>query len=122
MKKTLLGSTAVLAVMVLAACGFMRERQIRGAWETDATPKRTLVLHEEHTYGQRLSGQTLGFLSHLRLGINLERIKDIDLRTINELFLLTQPAHLQRLHGKKLDSDARRQARADYIRSRLNGN
>jgi protein arginine kinase len=68
------------------------------------------------------SEDTLGFLSHLRLGINLERIKDIDLRTINELFLLTQPAHLQRLHGKKLDSDARRQARADYIRSRLNGN
>ena len=67
------------------------------------------------------SEDTLGFLSHLRLGINLERIKDIDLRTINELFLLTQPAHLQKLHGKKLDSDARRQARADYIRSRLNG-
>jgi protein arginine kinase len=68
------------------------------------------------------SEDTLNLLSHLRLGLNLERVKGIDLRTINELFLLTQPAHLQRLHGKKLDSDARRQARADYIRSRLNGN
>jgi hypothetical protein len=51
--------------------------------------------------------------------VNLGRIKDIDVRTINELFLLTQPAHLQSCTGKKLDSDARRQARADYIRSRL---
>src|SRR5438874_359439 len=68
------------------------------------------------------SEDTLNLLSHLRLGINLERIKDIDLRTINELFLLTQPAHLQKLHGKKLDGDARKQARAEYIRSRLNGN
>src|SRR3954468_10537852 len=67
------------------------------------------------------SEDTLSFLSHLRLGVNLERVKDIDLRTINELFLLTQPAHLQKLHGKKLDGDARKQARADYIRSRLNG-
>jgi protein arginine kinase len=54
--------------------------------------------------------------------VNLGRIKDIDLRTINELFLLTQPAHLQKIQGKKLDGDLRRQARAQYIRQRLNGN
>jgi hypothetical protein len=28
---------------------------------------------------------------------------------------------LQKLQGKKLDGDLRRQARAEYIRSRLNG-
>ncbi|MEO6436657.1 MAG: protein arginine kinase [Tepidisphaeraceae bacterium] len=67
------------------------------------------------------SEDTLGFLSHLRLGVHLGRIKDIDVRTINELFLLTQPAHLQKLQGKKLDGDHRRQARAEYIRTRLNG-
>jgi protein arginine kinase len=54
--------------------------------------------------------------------VNLNRIKDIDVRTINELFLLTQPAHLQKIQGKKLDGDLRRQARAEYIRARLNGN
>ncbi len=37
------------------------------------------------------------------------------------LFLLTQPAHLQKLQGKKLEGDQRRAARAEYIRSRLNG-
>src|ERR1043165_1722787 len=36
------------------------------------------------------SEEVLFFLSHLRMGINLQRIKDIDIRTINELFLLTQ--------------------------------
>jgi protein arginine kinase len=60
-------------------------------------------------------------LSHLRMGINLARIKDIEIRTINELFLLTQPAHLQKLQGKKLEGDLRRAARAEFIRQRLNG-
>jgi len=68
------------------------------------------------------SEETLFLLSHLRMGINLGRIKDIDVKTINELFLLTQPAHLQKLQGRKLEGDVRRAARADYIRSRLNGN
>jgi protein arginine kinase len=47
------------------------------------------------------------------------RIKDIDIRTINELFLLTQPAHLQKLQGRKLEGDVRRAARAEFIRQRL---
>jgi protein arginine kinase len=68
------------------------------------------------------SEETLFLLSHLRVGINLGRIKDIDIRTLNELFLMTQPAHLQKLQGRKLEGDARRAARADYIRQRLGGN
>jgi protein arginine kinase len=67
------------------------------------------------------SEETLFLLSHLRMGINLGRVKDIDVKTINELFLLTQPAHLQKLQGRKLEGDVRRAARADYIRQRLNG-
>ncbi len=62
------------------------------------------------------SEEVLFLLSHLRMGINLGRIKGIDIRTINELFLLTQPAHLQKLQGKKLEGDARRAVRAEYIR------
>jgi len=66
------------------------------------------------------SEETLFLLSHVRMGVNLGRVKDVDIRTINELFLLTQPAHLQKIQGRKLDGDLRRAARADYIRSRLN--
>ena len=65
--------------------------------------------------------ETLLLLSHLRMGVHMGRVKDVDLRTINELFLLTQPAHLQKMQGKKLEGDVRRAARADYIRARLNG-
>ncbi|MBV8780926.1 MAG: ATP--guanido phosphotransferase, partial [Phycisphaerae bacterium] len=66
--------------------------------------------------------EVLFLLSHLRMGVNLGRIKDVDLRTINELFLLTQRAHLQKVLGKKMDGDLRRAARADYIRQRLGAN
>ncbi len=66
------------------------------------------------------SEETLYLLSHLRLGVNMGRVKDIDIRTVNELFLMTQPAHLQKLIGKKIDGDVRRAARAEFIRHRLN--
>src|SRR5687767_1472754 len=68
------------------------------------------------------SEETLFLLSHLRMGVHLGRIKDIDLRTINELFLLTQPSHLAKLIGRKLEGDQRRAARAEFIRQRLNVN
>jgi protein arginine kinase len=67
------------------------------------------------------SEEVMFALSHLRMGVNLGRIKDVEIKTINELFLLTQPAHLQKLQGKKLEGDLRRAARADFIRQRLNG-
>ncbi len=68
------------------------------------------------------SEEVLFLLSHLRMGINLGRIKDIDIRTINELFLLTQSGHLQKMQGRKLEGDLRRAARADFIRSKLGAN
>lgn len=66
------------------------------------------------------SEETLYLLSHLRMGINLERVKDVKLSTVNELLQLTQPAHLQKLFGRKLEADLRRAARADFVRQRLN--
>ncbi|MGD0539970.1 MAG: protein arginine kinase [Tepidisphaeraceae bacterium] len=63
--------------------------------------------------------ETLVALSHVRLGVNLKRVKDIEINKVNELFLLTQEAHLQRILGKKLEGDARKAARAEFIRQRL---
>ncbi len=63
--------------------------------------------------------EALSLLSMLRLGVNLGRISKVDLRTINELFLITQPAHLQKLAGQEMDPASRRQARAELIRQRL---
>ncbi len=63
--------------------------------------------------------ETMYLLSLVRLGIHTERISDVDIETINELFLLTQPAHLQRILGEEMEPRQRGIARAEYIRRRL---
>lgn len=68
------------------------------------------------------SQEALFLLSNVRLGVNLGRIEKIDLATINELFMLTQPAHLQLRAGRVLDADQRDSLRAEIIRTRLCAN
>jgi len=63
--------------------------------------------------------EALFLLSHLRMGIILERIKHIHLTDINDLFLAIQSAHLQKMQGKPLDGEGRSVIRADLLRSRL---
>lgn len=65
------------------------------------------------------SQEALFLLSQIRLGVNLDRIKDISIATVNELFMLTQPAHLQINNAGPLDPDARDTLRAQIIRSKL---
>jgi len=65
------------------------------------------------------SDETMYLLSLLRLGVSLGRIKDISLKTINDLFLLTQPAHLQQIMRHEMTPLERGQARAEFIRERL---
>ncbi len=65
------------------------------------------------------SEETMDLLSSVRLGINLQLLDDITMVTVNELFIHTQPAHLQKLTGNLLDGEERNAARARYLRSRL---
>jgi protein arginine kinase len=65
------------------------------------------------------SEETMDLLSCVRLGINLHLIEDLSIPAVNELFLQTQPAHLQKLQGAPLDGEERNVARANYLRSRL---
>jgi protein arginine kinase len=65
------------------------------------------------------SEETMDLLSSVRLGINLGLLEDISMPTVNELFIHTQPAHLQKLMGATLDGEERNAARARYLRSRL---
>lgn len=74
------------------------------------------VLKTAHTI---TSEETMLLLSLLRMGINLGLIDDLDIPTVNELFIHTQPAHLQKLHGAPLGADERNVARAAYLRNRL---
>jgi protein arginine kinase len=65
------------------------------------------------------SEETMDLLSSVRLGINLGLLDDISVPQVNELFLHTQPAHLQKLMGSSLDGEERNSARARYLRNRL---
>jgi protein arginine kinase len=65
--------------------------------------------------------EVLSLLSLVRLGVHLGRLERIDNRTVNELFLLTQPAHLQKLAGRDMDPAQRRIERANMLRQRLGG-
>jgi len=72
------------------------------------------------THARILSVQELlAALSDLRLGVNLGRVDTVDIRTINELFLLAQPAHLQKRTGCRMEQATRRQARARFVRRHL---
>jgi len=90
------------------------------------------------------SQEALFLLSHLRLGINMhkymgastpaiEKLRSLcgagtdadkssrlSIATINRLFMLTLPAHLQLNYGKPLDPTHRDALRAEIIRSALN--
>ncbi|MFA6349887.1 MAG: protein arginine kinase [Candidatus Omnitrophota bacterium] len=65
------------------------------------------------------SQETIELLSMLRLGCDLNLIKSIDRRAVNELFIVTQPAHLQKLKNKKLSSQERDLERSQIIREKL---
>lgn len=68
------------------------------------------------------SNEAMQCLSHVRMGVHTGRLKSLDLQTVNELFLHTQPAHLQKLQGEKLNGEQRSVARAALIRARLSAN
>ena len=65
------------------------------------------------------SEETMSLLSSVRMGVNLNLIEDVNIDLINDLFIHTQPAHLQKLEGKELKGEDRNVARASYLRRRL---
>jgi protein arginine kinase len=65
------------------------------------------------------SKEAMNMLSFMRLGVDLGMFPGANRSLTDELFLLTQPAHLQRLHAEKLSAEERDLLRADMIRTRL---
>ncbi len=100
------------------------ERQAR----TTLTRESRQLLHDKvaRAFGtlqsatMMTSEETMDLLSQVRLGVNLGLLEEkITIPTVNELFLQTQPAHLQKLMGTQLDGEERNSARARYLRNRL---
>jgi len=74
------------------------------------------------------SKEALSYLSVLSLGLDLGIIKDIHLSSefsgrelLNELFIVLQPAHLQKIEGRPLAEKERDSIRAAILRQRLSG-
>jgi protein arginine kinase len=65
------------------------------------------------------SKEAMSLISAVRLGIGLGIITECRLSTLNELFIMIQPMHLQKLHDRAMKAEERDRARADYIRARL---
>jgi protein arginine kinase len=99
------------------------ERKVRQALVKESRQ----ALHDKisRAYGTLKSAQsisseeTMHLLSSVRMGVNLGLIDDLPIPTVNELFIHTQPAHLQKLRRSHLDSADRNVARASYLRQRL---
>lgn len=65
------------------------------------------------------SKEAMNLLSLLRLGLDLGLFPGVERALVEELFLTTQPAHLQKQYSDKLTTEERDLIRADMVRDRL---
>ncbi len=95
-----------------------RQKQI------EKSPK-TVLNHIGRAYGilanahSISSKETMNLLSLMRLGIDLGLFPGTERHLVDELFLVTQPAHLQKNFTEKLSAEERDLLRADMLRERL---
>jgi protein arginine kinase len=67
------------------------------------------------------SKETMNLLSLLKLGVDMGLFSGAERSLVDELFLVTQPAHLQKQLSDKLSAEERDLLRADMVRDRLKG-
>jgi protein arginine kinase len=65
------------------------------------------------------SKETMNLLSFMRLGADLGLFPGVERALVDELFIVTQPAHLQKRYSEKLSAEERDLLRADMLRERL---
>ena len=65
------------------------------------------------------SDEAMTNLSTVRLGLVTGVLRDVDIERVNELFVLIQPAHIQKMRGENIDPPARDAVRARYVRDNL---
>jgi protein arginine kinase len=99
------------------------ERRMRGELYTEKREfvedkvLRSLALLRS---ARRLSVQEMmSHLSLVRLGVDLRITSDVRMDTLNRLFILGQPGHLQREFGQGLGPAEREAKRAELVRSQL---
>ncbi|MFH1373201.1 MAG: protein arginine kinase [bacterium] len=65
------------------------------------------------------SEEVMNLLSALRLGHAMKIIDFLDIALVNEILLLSQPAHLQKYYGREMDNTRRDFIRAQMVREKL---
>jgi len=65
------------------------------------------------------SEEVMNLLSAVRLGHAMKIINFLDVTLINNILLLSQPAHLQKYYGHKMDQNRRDFVRAQMVREKL---
>ena len=63
--------------------------------------------------------EVMNLLSAVRLGAAMGIINNIKTATLNEILLLSQPAHLQKYYTREMDTDERDLIRASMVRDKL---
>jgi len=67
------------------------------------------------------SNEVTNLLSAIRLGLGMGTITDIPLSVINQILLISFPAHLQKYFNKEMEPNERDTLRAELIRKKLGG-
>jgi protein arginine kinase len=65
------------------------------------------------------SDEVMNLLSAIRLGHAMKIITFLDIALVNEILLLSQPAHLQKYYGHTMDANRRDFVRAQMVREKL---
>ena len=65
------------------------------------------------------SAESHAMLSPIRMGIHMGRFNRFDIAVLNEIFLHTQPAHLQKRFQRSMDDEERGVVRAEYLRNKI---
>lgn len=68
------------------------------------------------------SEEVMNLLSAVRLGHAMKIIDFLDVTLINDILLLSQPAHLQKFYGSEMDPTRRDFVRAQMVREKLRNN
>ncbi|MCL5096954.1 MAG: protein arginine kinase [Candidatus Omnitrophica bacterium] len=74
------------------------------------------ILSNAHSISSK---ETMNLLSLMRMGLDLGIFPGVDPGLIDELFIVTQPAHLQKNYAEKLTAEERDLLRSDMLRERL---
>jgi protein arginine kinase len=74
------------------------------------------ILSHAHTVSSK---EALNMLSLLRMGVDMDLMAAKTRAAVDELFILVQPAHVQKLAAQKLSAEERDMFRADLIRKQL---